>query len=152
MFFLYLIVWLIFAAQLDPGVLTVGILISAAVYWFALSHLRHRPERDLKLVKNIFRGLAYACTLIYETVKANMMVFRIVYSKHIEIDPCLIYFNPKLRGNFARTVLANSITLTPGTITVALNGDQFCVHCLNKEMARGLDSSIFIRLLRRYEG
>ena len=48
-------------------------------------------------------------------------------------------------------MLANSITLTPGTITVKLSGDEFSVHCLDKSLAVGLSDSIFVKLLMRIE-
>ena len=46
---------------------------------------------------------------------------------------------------------ANSITLTPGTITVSLSDDEYVVHCLDKELAQGIDSSVFVELLKRIE-
>ena len=48
-------------------------------------------------------------------------------------------------------VLANSITLTPGTITVNLEGNEFYVHCLDKEFAEGMEQSIFVELLEKME-
>ena len=48
-------------------------------------------------------------------------------------------------------VLANSITLTPGTITVGLEGQEFYVHCLDKELAEGMENSIFVELLEKME-
>ena len=59
---------------------------------------------------------------------------------------------PGLKTDTARVVLANSITLTPGTITVTLEGDEFVVHCLDKELADGIENSVFVALLRRMEG
>lgn len=51
----------------------------------------------------------------------------------------------------AKVILANSITLTPGTITVSVEGDVFCVHCLDKELAEGIENSVFVQLLERME-
>ena len=48
-------------------------------------------------------------------------------------------------------MLANSITLTPGTITVSVEGDKFLVHCLDKELAAGLEDSVFVELLEEME-
>ena len=48
-------------------------------------------------------------------------------------------------------VLANSITLTPGTITIRMEGNEFYVHCLDKEFAEGMESSIFVELLSKME-
>ena len=60
-------------------------------------------------------------------------------------------FKTDLKSAPARIMLANSITLTPGTITVSLTGDEYVVHCLDKSLAEGINSSIFVTLLRRLE-
>ena len=48
-------------------------------------------------------------------------------------------------------ILANSITLTPGTITVSLEDNRFCVHCLDRELAEGMENSVFVELLKKME-
>ena len=48
-------------------------------------------------------------------------------------------------------LLANSITLTPGTITVSVEGNRFCVHCLDWELADGVEDSVFVELLKEME-
>ncbi len=68
-----------------------------------------------------------------------------------EIEPVLVDFDAPLTSDFARLILANSITLTPGTITVEQNESHFVVHCLDKDMAEGLDKSIFVQLLLKME-
>ena len=151
MFFIYLILWLVFSMTMSVQIAAAGIVLSAAVYLFSISHLRHKHEDDVKLLRNFFRGLLYGLTLVWETAKANVMVFKIVFSRNIVIDPCLVYFKPGLKTNAARVALANSITLTPGTIVVALNDDLFCVHCLNREAAEDLEDSVFTRQLRKLE-
>ena len=151
LFFLYLLLWLIFSLRLSAEIVAIGIIISAAVYWFACSHLRYKPASDIILLKNFLIGLQYVVILVWETAKANVAVFRIVFNRTIRVDPCIIYFNANLKTNIARVVLANSITLTPGTITITLNDDLFCVHCLNREMAQSMEDSVFVRQLRKFE-
>ncbi len=60
-------------------------------------------------------------------------------------------FNIPFKTDTARFLLANSITLTPGTITVAVEGDKFIVHCLDKTLAEGIESSVFVKLLKKIE-
>ena len=64
-------------------------------------------------------------------------------------DPVMVEFHSGLEGDFANVILANSITLTPGTFTVSQKGDHFVIHCLREEFSKGLDDSSFIHLLRR---
>ena len=47
--------------------------------------------------------------------------------------------------------MANSITLTPGTITVAIEGNEFVVHCLDKSFAEGIEDSVFVKLLQKMD-
>ena len=72
-------------------------------------------------------------------------------SSRYEIEPAVVRFKADLQSNFARILLANSITLTPGTITVLLEGNEYVVHCLDKELAAELDRSVFVTLLKKLE-
>ena len=55
------------------------------------------------------------------------------------------------RTGLAKVMLADSITLTPGTITVSVENDRFCVHCLDRELAEGMEDSVFVGLLLEME-
>ena len=57
-----------------------------------------------------------------------------------------------LKTEMARVMLANSITLTPGTITVSLTDQELLVHCLDKSLAEGMEDSEFVKLLEKLEG
>ena len=114
--------------------------------------MRYKPASDLKMLRNLALGIQYAVILVWETARANIAVFKIVFKRTIEVEPRLIYFRTNLRTNIARTTLANSITLTPGTITVALNDDLFCVFCLKSNMAEGIADSVFVQHLKKLEG
>ena len=137
--------------QLSIEVATAGFIVSVVVYKFACSHMRYKPETDQKILNNLLMGIRYVLVLVWETAKANAAVFRIVFSRTIDVDPRLVYFRANLKTNVARVTLANSITLTPGTITVALNDDLFCVYCLNSKIAEDLKDSVFIRQLQKFE-
>jgi len=112
-----------------------GAIMSAVVYVFACKHMHYKPANDIKLLCNLWLGVEYTLLLIWEAGKANAAVFRTVFSRTIEIEPRLIYFRTNLKTDAARVVLANSITLTPGSITVALNNGLFCVFCMNNKVA-----------------
>jgi multicomponent Na+:H+ antiporter subunit E len=61
-----------------------------------------------------------------------------VLNPQLPISPVVIEFESRLKGDLAKVVLANSITLTPGTLTVDIRGDTFFVHCLAEEYAKDL--------------
>ena len=87
---------------------------------------------------------------IEEILKANLAVIRRVYGRKAP-DPCLKTFAAPLDTAAARVALADSITLTPGTITAEQEGAVFTVHCLDRNMSEGLESSGFVRRLQAME-
>ena len=66
-------------------------------------------------------------------------------------EPVLVTFQTKIKSPFLRVLLANSITLTPGTITVSLEDDTYVVHALDKDFAEGIENSVFVRMLEKAE-
>ena len=137
--------------RLNLEVIVAGLIISTIVYKFSCNHMRYKPVTDLDILNYMVMGFQYAAVLILETAKANIAIFRIVFGQVIKVEPQLVYFRTSLKTNVARVVLANSITLVPGTITVALNDGLFCVYCLNRKIAKDVKDSIFIRQLKKFE-
>jgi multicomponent Na+:H+ antiporter subunit E len=68
-----------------------------------------------------------------------------------QIDPTKVTFKTKLKSNIARVALANSITLTPGTITIRVEDDVFLVHAISRKAAAGLPGEMEDRLARVFE-
>ena len=151
MFILFFLVWVIFNGQFTLEITVFGIVIAGAMYWFICKFLNYKPGYDLFLCKKAPLLIHYLITLIIEILKANGAVFKMIYSAEYEPEPAIVHFQTDLKTTFARVLLANSITLTPGTITVSLKDNIYTVHCLDKELAMGIDSSVFVELLRRIE-
>jgi len=151
MYVLFFLVWVIFNGQLTLEIAVFGAVIAGAMYWFLCRFLDYKPAYDLLLCKRAFLLIQYLITLVVEILKANVTVFKMIYSAEYELEPAIVHFKTDLRTPFARVLLANSITLTPGTITVALEGDEYTVHCLDKELAEDIDSSVFVKLLEKIE-
>lgn len=95
--------------------------------------------------------MLYVIVLLIEIVRANFSIIKLVLAPEIDVEPCIKKFNTKLQTEAARVALANSITLTPGTITVSLKGNELLVHALNRNFADGLEGSIFEKILSRME-
>lgn len=151
MLLLFFLIWIIFNGQLTWEIVAFGVVIAAAMYWFICKFMGYRPEMDLLLCRKFLLILQYVFVLVKEIVKANYAVMKMILSSRYEIEPVIVKFKTNLKTTPARILLANSITLTPGTITVSLEGDEYVVHCLDKELAKGINSSIFVTLLSRLE-
>ncbi len=151
MFILFFLIWVIFNGQLTAEIAAFGVVIAGVMYWFLCRFLNYSPRYDLFLWRKAPLLAQYMLTLVWEILKANLSVFRLIYTAEYELEPAVVHFKTDLRTTFARVLLANSITLTPGTITVALSGSEYTVHCLDKELAEGISSSVFVKLLKKIE-
>ena len=151
MFFVFFLIWIIFNGQFTFEIAAFGVVIAGLMYLFICKFLNYYPKTDLLLCKKFFLVLQYVFVLITEIIKANFAVIRMIMSSRYEIEPAIVRFKTDLKTTPARVLLANSITLTPGTITVSLEEDEYVVHCLDKELAEGINSSVFVTLLRKLE-
>lgn len=150
---IYFLLWIIFNGRVTFEIVIVGIIISILLDLTVKKFLRinfttAKLFTFLKLLPDV---IFYFIVLLIEIIKANISITRLVLASEIQVEPCLVKFTTPLKTLAARIALANSITLTPGTITVSLNGNELLVHALDREIADGLQGSIFEKLLSRME-
>lgn len=152
MYILFFLMWIIFNGRITAEIIMFGIVISAAVYWFICKFMDYSIKKDLRFMKKLIYIIQYLYYLVKEIVIANFATMKLVLSSHYAVEPVLIEFETHLNTSTAKFLLANSITLTPGTITVSVEGNKFTVHCLDKTLAEGIDDSVFVKLLTKLEG
>ena len=124
MYFIFLALWIIFNGKFTLEILLFGIVIASVIYWFMCRFMDFSIQKDLLLWKRGLLLLRYFGILILEIIKANVTTMKLLFSEKYEIEPVLITFQTTLETRMARVLLANSITLTPGTITVSLEGNE----------------------------
>lgn len=151
MYFVFLALWVIFNGNLTLEIFLFGIVIAAVMYAFICKFMDFNVHKDILIWKRLFLLLRYLVILIVEIVKANISAMKLLFSEKNEIEPVLVRFRTSLKTKTAKTLLANSITLTPGTITVSLEGDEFQVHCLDRSLAEGLSDGVFVKELEKME-
>lgn len=152
MFLLLLLCFIIFNQAFTLEILIFGIFISAAVYAFACKFFDYSIKKDLFIMKKLPGIFIYILTLLWEVIKANVALFKLFTAKSKEErEPCLVTFKTRLHTKLARALLANAITLTPGTITVNLKDDMYTVHCFDKSLAKGLNDTVFEKKLLKLE-
>ncbi len=142
---LLFLLWITLNGKINLEIAIIGIIISVAIKLFSRSFLEEDSSRVS--IKNLFKGVIYLGVLLVEIVKSSIQVVKFTIAKDIEIQPQIKFFKVPLKSDFAKMMLANSITLTPGTITVNIEDDIFCVHGIDYTMLEGIENSIFIRLL-----
>ena len=150
MFILLFLLWLIFNGQITLELIILGVLICGVLYFFCCKFMGFSLKKDLTIIKEIPFIVKYIVNLIIEVIKAAMATTKIIFSKS-KPNPAIIKFKSNLKSNTARVLLANSITLTPGTITVDLQGDEYTIHCLDKTFGDGISESSFVLQLRKME-
>ncbi len=143
-----IILWIILNGRLDGEILIFGILLSVVVSLFAQKVLGYTAEKDERIRKNLGVFLLYIPLLLWEILKASLSVAALSLSKR-KPDPVIVEFHSGFESDLENVLLANSITLTPGTITLFQEGDHFVVHCLRKEYGEGLEDSSFVKLIRK---
>jgi len=151
MFIALLLLWIIFNANFTVEILLFGIVISGAVCVFLSKFAGYSFKDEIRRLPVVPQLLVYIPVLVWEIIKANFAVVRMVYKGQKPLNPVFVHFKTGLRTEFARTLLANSITLTPGTITVSMHEDEFTVHCLDSSLAEGITTSCFVKRLERME-
>lgn len=144
---------------------TVALFVILAVFWFLLSGrvgvqyflfmvatvgivIWMNPERPFRGVEESFEGVGisgrlkavkyvlwYVAWLTWNVVKANIEVAKLILHPRLPIRPELLVFDTTLEHDLAKVLVANSITLTPGTVTIDLKDDRYLVHALIPESA-----------------
>jgi multicomponent Na+:H+ antiporter subunit E len=144
--------WILLSGKFDPFHLTLGVLSSALVAFLSSDILMHDTKKNDRL-EVAFRLISYIPWLIYQIVLSTIHVaFLALHPKMMDqIDPTIVTFKTKLKSSVARVALANSITLTPGTITIRVEGDVFYVHAISRKAAAGLPGEMEDRLARVFE-
>jgi len=82
-----------------------------------------------------YKILKYWIWLAGEVAKANIAVTRAVFSDLSSVRPEMFKYKASVKGDLGLTILANSITLTPGTVTVDVDGDELTIHALTRQAA-----------------
>jgi multicomponent Na+:H+ antiporter subunit E len=125
-----LLIWLIANGTLAADSVLTGVVITAAIalafaaFSRVYSVIRWSP-------RVIYNYLLYFGVFIHELVKANLNVMRYVFSPKIDIHPGIVEIRTQLESPIGRLALANSITLTPGTLVVDMRGDSLFIHWIN---------------------
>lgn len=151
MFILYFALWVILNGRWTPEIGAFGVVFAAVAYAFSCKFIGYSPSVDVALIRRVPGAVRYGVTLLREIVKANVTVIRMILDKDFEPEPQLVHFYADLKRGRHLVTLANSITLTPGTITVDLQDNRYLVHCLDQSLVEGLNDGVMISMLEEME-
>jgi multicomponent Na+:H+ antiporter subunit E len=146
-----LVFWMLMSGMFTPFLLGLGVASVIAVTWLARRMEvadREGHPAHLRLVAVV----AYWLWLFREIWRSGLQVARIILDPRLPISPTLVRFRPAQQTAVGLATHANSITLTPGTITVQANHHEFLVHALTRDGAAGVVDSEMTRRVRAFEG
>ena len=150
MFVVLFALWLIFSGSVMVSNLILGAVVSGLLTFFCAKFMGYEPKRFYSSLHKIPAVTVYLAVLLKEIVHENFDVLRFIYRKG-QTKPMLVRFRSDLKSEGLRVLVANSITLTPGTFTVQQEGDIFAVHSLDEYFQIDIEHSAFSRLAQKVE-
>ena len=130
------VVWLLLVGTLDPSEVAVGLAVAAVTTWLSRPYLGVLEGLRLRAALP-WHVLRFLGAFLVALVRANLDVARRVLAPSLPIRPGLVEVETSLESPLARLLLANSITLTPGTLAVDVTGNRLLVHWI--DVPPGLD-------------
>jgi len=143
--------WMLLSGKFDAFHLTLGVLSSLLVSFLSSDLLFHDKEKsDVRRQRELWRFILYLPWLCKEIVLSTIHVAYLALHPGMKkmIQPHVLSFKTRIKSEIGQVVFANSITLTPGTITIQVEDGEFLVHALNRKFAEGLPGEMEERLLR----
>ncbi|MBN2280336.1 MAG: Na+/H+ antiporter subunit E [Candidatus Marinimicrobia bacterium] len=129
LFFMLMVIWLLLTSP-DLQEIIAGVITSAMIVLLTqklepvLGDVRITPQSIISVIRFIF-------VFLRELIVSNLDVAKRVLSPSLPINPGFVIVNTRLKSNIGKLVLANSITLTPGTLTTEVKGQNLYIHWID---------------------
>lgn len=151
-FAVLLAIWVVFSGLLDPFHLSLGLISCGLVTWLSSDLLfDDRAVSMRRRAVQAWRLVHYVLWLTWQIVLSNIAVLKLAFSPRSSLQPQIVRYRTPLKSDFEKFLLANSITLTPGTVTIKILGDLFYIHAIDDASAAGLSGEMDRRIARIFE-
>ena len=144
------VLWLLLSGHYEPLIVILGLLSCVFVAWVA--HRMDVVDREGHPIHLTWRAATYWPGLLWQIVKSNIDVARIVLSPRMPIERQIVWVKASQVDDLGYVIYGNSITLTPGTVTIDLIDDKIGVHALSDAFAEDLKSGDMDRRVTEMEG
>ena len=133
------LLWVMLSGTLDPEELTVGLIVALGA---ALATSRMEIFQGIKLTPTAPLALVrYLINFVFALLKANLDMARRILTPSLPLNPEVVEVKTELQSDLGKLLLANSITLTPGTLTVDVKGDRMLIHWVDSRPGRDLQQA-----------
>ena len=130
LFLILMVVWILLNNSLSGQIIIIGLILSAIIAFLFGANLRIFDELKLTPV-SLGYTLIYLMVFLIELIKSNLDVARRVLTPSLPINPGIVKTKTVLKSKMGRMILANSITLTPGTLAVDIKDDTLYIHWID---------------------
>ncbi|MCW8931361.1 MAG: Na+/H+ antiporter subunit E [Gammaproteobacteria bacterium] len=141
--------WVLISGHYTTFILVLGVISIAIVVFVA--HRMDVVDHESQPVHLTLKLPAYYAWLIKEIILANILVVKHIWLGNKTISPVMTTIKASQKTDIGKVIYANSITLTPGTVTLELEGDKFIVHALLRESIKDLESGEMDRRVTQLE-
>ena len=145
-----LALWLLLSGHY--GALPIALGVASVICSVVVARRMGLVDGGTPLIRLGWRLSRYWLWLLAQIVRANVAVARAILDPRLKIGPTLVRVRPSQRSDLGRVIYANSITLTPGTVTLGLEPEELFVHALTAEAAADLVRGEMDRRVSRLEG
>ena len=149
-------IWIIFSGQFDYFHLSLGLISCGIITAISSSFFfSNRSKSFGTRLGELMRLPGYSLWLLWQIILSNVHILKMALTpgEIKELDPSLVRIKTNLKTDFGKYALANSITLTPGTITIEIDGDEMLIHSISKHTAKGVkDDTMERKVARVFEG
>lgn len=152
MFFLLFAFWLILNGRWTGEIALTGCVVCGLIYLFLWKFMGYSPRKEWALFRRLPRAVCYGFFLIGEIFKSAWQTICFIWSPKVIVQPEITSFHTRLKTDTGKVLLANSISITPGTITVDIQEDIMLVHCLDESLDAGLEGSQMEEKIMKLEG
>lgn len=142
--------WLALSGHYTPRLVIIGAVCS--LLCVAAAARMHVDDEEGHAIDLLPRALTYFPWLVWEICKSGWAVARIILSPRLPISPTMLRVKASQRTPRGVGIYGNSITLTPGTLTVADDGNVLTVHALTAAGADDIEAGTMDRRVARFEG
>ena len=150
-FVLLMAFWLILSPKISQQSILIGFIVSLLVVIYSRDILFDSVEMPLFQLRNFLNMLRFAGILLIEIIKANIDVAKIVLNPAMPIKPQFVRVPMMLKNDINKVIYGNSVTLTPGTLTVDVTEEAFVIHALTDEAAAAMNNSFIEQWVLRQE-
>ncbi len=151
MYVMLYILWFVFNRRITLEVAVVGALVVLLIMFFVKKAYGYHPKDDLKRILILPQAVAYFFVVLYEIIKGSLHMIHLVRDPDETVSPRLLHLESPLKTTFAKVILANSITLTPGAVTAESRDGRLLVHVIDAHSVIDMQKLPYLKMLKKME-